>query len=58
MNDERDRHLRHAHRYARRAERWSTVAMWGSGCALALYAVAGLLVVAVVVLVVVAFMGS
>ena len=58
MNDERDRHLRDAHRYARSAERWSTVAMWGSGCALALYVLAGLLVVAAVVLVVVVFMGS
>jgi hypothetical protein len=45
--DERERHLSDAQRYAKQAERWSTVAMWGSGCALAIW-VAGILLAVVV----------
>jgi hypothetical protein len=45
--DERQRHLQDAAKWARRAERASTVAMWGSGCALALWALGILLGIAV-----------
>jgi hypothetical protein len=41
--DDRERHLREAHDAARKAHRWATVSMWGSGCMLALYALAALL---------------
>jgi hypothetical protein len=57
MDDERERHLRDAHRYARSAERWSTVAMWGSGCALVLWGLGLLLGIVVGVLVFLALMG-
>jgi hypothetical protein len=50
--DEQQRHLRDAQRYARSAHRWATVSMWGSGCALALYGLAALLMLAVVGIVV------
>jgi hypothetical protein len=40
-------HLRKAERYARSAERWSTVALWGSGCALLLWVVPTLIGLAV-----------
>ena len=51
MNDDRERHLRDAAKWARSAERWSTVAMWGSGCALVVWALGALLAVAMGVLV-------
>jgi|Tabmets5t2r1_1033131.scaffolds.fasta_scaffold30190_1 hypothetical protein len=49
--DERERLLREADRAARSAHRWATVSMWGSGCALALYGLAALLMLAVVAIV-------
>jgi hypothetical protein len=47
MGKSRDDHLRDAERYARQAERWATVSMWGSGCALVLYALGLLLAIVV-----------
>lgn len=49
---ERERHLRDAHEAAKRAERLAKVGMWGSGCVLALYLLAGLLMLVAVGIVV------
>jgi hypothetical protein len=55
---ERERHLRDAQRYAKQAERLATMSMWGSGCALALYGLAALLMLTVVGIVVWVFIAD
>lgn len=52
--DGRERHLRDAHDAARKVERWASISMWGSGCALVGYGLALLIALAVAVWVVVA----
>lgn len=39
-------HRAKAERHARSAERWATISMWGSGCALVVWAVGTLAAVA------------
>jgi hypothetical protein len=54
MGKSRDEHLADAERHARSAQRWSTAAIWGSGCALALWVVPVIVGVVVAIWVVIA----
>ena len=52
-----EEHLRRADQHPRSAQRWNRIALWGSGCVLVLYGIAGLLLLAAVVMVVLALCG-
>jgi Flp pilus assembly protein TadB len=52
-----EEHLRRADQHPRSAQRWNRIALWGSGCVLVLYGIAGLLLLAAVVMVVLALRG-
>jgi ABC-type microcin C transport system permease subunit YejB len=54
MGDDANEHRRRAEEHLRgptSAQRWNRIALWGSGCVVVVYGIAGLLLAAVVMVV-------